>query len=339
MTPVTPTSGPRDAVPTTPPRTTGSARRTTSIDMTRPDGMFGDVVADVRGRDLVTADDGEARVTDRFEATLTIDQQSGRVLRVERGAGTIDPSALVGWNVRRGFGRALADTFPEEAARRSLAYSTLDDLNGTFLISGYALLREGLLVGTPEQGAERAAAQADICAGWVSGGPIVETLRLTGGNAVPIGPEAPVLDSPADGLSWHPVAPLATTTVRRRRRLDVGRSEGSGTTWTAQSHLRDSYAGADVENVMHEYLVDTTLDASARRLTGVEVQTRVLPWQECPAAAASAQRLVGIDLAEVVARVRADFVGPSTCTHLNSTLRALADLQALQRLLVEDPAA
>jgi len=65
----------------------------------------------------------------------------------------------------------------------------------------------------------------------------------------------------------------------------------------------------------------------------------VLPWQECPAAAASAQRLVGIDLAEVVARVRADFVGPSTCTHLNSTLRALADLQALQRLLVEDPAA
>ena len=39
-------------------------------------------------------------------------------------------------------------------------------------------------------------------------------------------------------------------------------------------------------------------------------------------------------LAELRDRVRAEFVGTSTCTHLNDTLRAIADLDALLDLRV-----
>ena len=52
----------------------------------------------------------------------------------------------------------------------------------------------------------------------------------------------------------------------------------------------------------------------------------VLPWVECPSAAASATRLAGTPAADLRERIRDTFVGTSTCTHLNDTLRALAAL-------------
>lgn len=64
--------------------------------------------------------------------------------------------------------------------------------------------------------------------------------------------------------------------------------------------------------------------------TRVTVDPRVLPWSDCPGAAASAAGLVGTELAEVAGRARTDLVGPTTCTHLTSTLRALADVTALR---------
>ena len=41
------------------------------------------------------------------------------------------------------------------------------------------------------------------------------------------------------------------------------------------------------------------------------------------------------DARQLPALVRAELVGPSTCTHLNSTMRSLADVPALLGLLVE----
>ena len=55
----------------------------------------------------------------------------------------------------------------------------------------------------------------------------------------------------------------------------------------------------------------------------------MLPWQECPGAIGSAARIEGMTLSELRDRVRGEFVGTSTCTHLNDTLRAIADLDAL----------
>src|ERR1700704_6237763 len=54
---------PRDPVATTPPRETGSVRRTTSVDILRPDGMSGDLVLHGRARDLLTGASGTSAKT------------------------------------------------------------------------------------------------------------------------------------------------------------------------------------------------------------------------------------------------------------------------------------
>ena len=54
-----------------------------------------------------------------------------------------------------------------------------------------------------------------------------------------------------------------------------------------QSHFRDSYAGDEPEMVMHEYAVEAVVDDD--RIRRIEVDPRVLPWEACPGAVASAQ--------------------------------------------------
>jgi hypothetical protein len=123
-----------------------------------------------------------------------------------------------------------------------------------------------------------------------------------------------------------PSPPIGT--VRRLRRLDVGPATDPATIG-ADAHFRDSFVGADEEMVMHEYLVRARFDRHRLALEAVDVEPRVLPWQACPAAVASAGTLVGARVDELAGRVRAELSGTSTCTHLNSTLRSLADVQAL----------
>ena len=323
-----PSPGPGHPLPATPRRAHESRRRTTSLDITRPDGLAGRVVADIRGHDVHTAADGLARVVERLTVAVEIDPRRGEVLAIT-GLSTGRPlSDLVGTGVRSGFGRRVAELLPDEAARRSLLYSALDDLGGALLVSGYALLRNGVVaVARDRDDAElRARAQADVCTGWASGGPVLDVLRETGLAALPMGPAAPAIDGD-DTLGWHRMAPPAPETVRRRRRLDVTAAPG-GAGLQAQAHFRDSYAAPDGEMVLHEYVVDAHVDG-AGRLARVDVDPRVLPWRACPGAATSAQGLLGAQVRDIPARVRADLVGVTTCTHLNSTLRSLADLPAL----------
>ncbi len=168
---------------------------------------------------------------------------------------------------------------------------------------------------------------------------MVERLRLTGDTAVPMGPVAPGItgqagSTPPTSERWHAVAPLAEHTVRRLRRLDVQPPEPGGRGGRLTAHFRDSYQGVDEEMVMHEYLVSADLVAGGGaapdlRIEAIEVDPRVLPWESCPAAGASAGTLAGTAVADLPGRVRAELVGPSTCTHLNSTMRSLADADAL----------
>jgi hypothetical protein len=115
--------------------------------------------------------------------------------------------------------------------------------------------------------------------------------------------------------------------VRRRRRIDltVGRA------LTVDAMFRDSHFDGDGnESAVHEYGLRAEIDTETLLLTELEATPRVLPYIECPRAAASALRLVGFPLAEVRDRVRAELVGTSTCTHLNDLLRSLEDVNGLR---------
>jgi hypothetical protein len=312
-----PHPGPRNPVLDTPPRAPGSVRRTTSIDTTFPDGLGNDVVICVRGRDLRTSKAGEAAVLDQLDVTFVVDPWTATIT-----AAPLD--GFVGISLR-GLRRRLADLLPEDAARRSLRYSALEDVAGAYLVSGYAGLRNGHIEPTAENAELAVQGQSDVCIGWAADGPVIEMIRETHEHPVPIGPAAPEPND-TDALAWHEMPPLRSPSVRRRRRTDVHGDAGLH----AEHHLRDSYADTDAEYVMHEYLVGATFGAGGT-LESIDVDARVLPWRECPGAVATAQRLVGVQLGEMAARVTADFKGVQTCTHLNSTLRTLADVQTLHQ--------
>jgi hypothetical protein len=120
--------------------------------------------------------------------------------------------------------------------------------------------------------------------------------------------------------------------MRRARRHDLWRDADG--LLHADIFFRDSHVDVDgLETVVHEYTVEAVFSGDATSVISCAATPRVLPWQECPEAAASAGRLAGMEIGELRKRVRVEFVGPSTCTHLNDTLREIDDVVALAGLL------
>ena len=161
--------------------------------------------------------------------------------------------------------------------------------------------------------------QADLCAG---GRPAARSCRASPRTYPPVvtGPDAPSLDAGRRSVAWHEVpgalpgarhaaapphrracpAPDGRRTVLRRRPLPRQLRRRRGRDRRARVHRRPG--------------------PSTPRPPGVSrpsATPRVLPWFECPEAAASAGRLAGRTLDALRAGVRAEFLGASTCTHLN----------------------
>ncbi|HEY7072576.1 MAG TPA: hypothetical protein VH479_20780, partial [Acidimicrobiales bacterium] len=122
-----PRPGPRRALAASPAATPGSARRTTSIDITRPDGLRGPVVAVLAGRDRAVDTAGRAQVLAELSLTVRV-AVSGEVEAIDGGPPGL--GGLVGSGLRSGFGRRAANTFPDDAARRTLLAALLDDFPG-----------------------------------------------------------------------------------------------------------------------------------------------------------------------------------------------------------------
>lgn len=337
-------AGPQHPVLRTVPREPGSVRRSTSIDTLRPDGLLGDPVVEARARDLWTAPDGGAGAQREVAVHAVIGRASGRLERISADpsdpgqmvrtgtdpADTADPSdpsdpsgagsleTLEGAVVGPGFRRRVAEIFPEG----SLLFSLLDDLPGAVLVSGYALLEGGALGDEPAYGAPE-----DLCAGWARGSAMQEALRTRGQLPVPTGPPSPspLEEAAGDPLAYHQMASLGPYGMRRRRRLDVG----TGDPCRVDAHFRDVHVGATGHaTVLHEYSVTAMVDRSSGQMLDVAAEAEVLPWQECPGAVASARRVVGQPVGGLRRWVRGELSGARTCTHLNDTLRALADVAA-----------
>jgi hypothetical protein len=305
-------------------------RRTSSIDTTRPDGPGGPMLVDARGRDLRTADgDGTAEggapsVVAEVRLRLVVDETTRAVVEVEADPPEPALAALVGRSVGPGFRRAVAEAVPEHRHRRTLLHLLLDDLPGAGLVSGYAVLRDVPIPFT--RGADGRGMALDLCAGWAADGSMMRTADATGLVPTPQGPPAPALEPDDDPRAWHAMAPLPVGGMRRRRRLDLRPAAGGH---RFEVHFRDSHQGEDAETVLHEYLLASRLRPDAMAVAEVVPEARVLPWAECPGALGSAAAVVGVGLDDLDAVVRRDNVGVSSCTHLNDTLRSLADLGAL----------
>jgi hypothetical protein len=332
----------------TPPRRPRSVRRTTTHDSLRSGGMSGPVTMIARGRDLYTAADGSTTVL----ATAGIDATASSPENVLQAL-TADPAderlgALAGRRASSGFRRAVDELLPGEADLGTVRYQLLDDMPTALLVSGYAVLAGWHAAGDAAGGAQASPRrggiplqQVDMCSGWVGGGVMVSGIE----NGIPPYFEGPaVADVAAAGAAggWHAYGPLPPGGMRRRRRIDVWLDTGQDGTPVAsvESFFRDSYCpwdgGADTERVIHEYSVRAVVATGTESFLSCTADYGALPWPECPGATASAGRLAGTPVAGLRRRVREEFLGVGTCTHLNDTLRALADVGALIAVLRAD---
>jgi hypothetical protein len=312
-----------------PPRNDRSIRRTSHIDILVPGRATSDVSSGCTywgtARDLITQH-GSSRIV----GVATIDavaDASGRLtaLTLEPApAGTAD---LVGRSTGRGFRDAVRSACPDDVEQATPLGLLLDDLPVAALISGYARLAEG---NVPADAAQ-SAAKSDVCAGWRSDGTMMTSVRAGRGVPVTIGPALgrPGDEAAADPQGWHRMPQLAPRGMRRRRLVDVTVRDA---VWDVFAMFQDTHASADGRaTILHEYSLSAGIDPTTAAITACHAVPHVLPWDECPSAAASADRLIGTRLDHVRADVRSTFRGTSTCTHLNDLLRSLGDIPALVR--------
>jgi hypothetical protein len=220
-----------------------------------------------------------------------------------------------------GFRRAVDAALPGEAATHSLRFQLLDELPAALLAAGRSLRAGGVGIGRGSK-----PRSMDICAGWATGGTLLANYGEFG-PPLHLGPRAPVVEPADDPLAWHEIEPLPPHGVRRRRRIDLWESAGRA---FADCFFRDSHMnGEGVETIVQEWGLQAEIDPIARRFVSSEARSGPLPYPECPASGGSADRLAGMPVDGLRRAVRSSFVGPSTCTHLNDTFRALEDAGAL----------
>ncbi len=318
---VTDIAGPQRPVQAWPPLVAGALRRTSTVD-THPAGA-GNSDVDLRARDVVGRAQGAVDV---------LGQVGMRAHLIDRVIDDIasDPpdvrlAQLVGARVGPGFRSTVGKLFPDEVRRASLLHLLLDDWVGAALVSGYAVQHAAINLGIEEKlPAGTADHMAGICAGFAEDASLVPYAKRNGTIPSVHGPVAPPLD--AEGM--HDVEELGPHGMRRFRRLDLG--PGDDFERALPRLARRWRRCRDDRARVHGHRL--------RRPERREPSPRSpRTWLCChgrnaqaPSEAPHASR--GMTLSELRARIRNEFVGTSTCTHLNDTLRAVADLDALLEL-------
>ncbi len=326
------TAGPSTSVPA---RAPGSVRRTTSIDMTIPD----ELTLTGRARDVHTRLDGDVQVLDTASFDARVDYVGGQVIQAIGAAPTVDGlDSFIGRSASRGYRRELSRLGAEQGLVGRAVYQLLDDVPGAALVSGYSpqLNQRDVGVGSVIRAAardDRMQAMAGVCAGWQAGGVVMTSILDGAMPPIELGPDAPSLATPEDPWAWHELpGPIRPHGMRRLRRIDIVPGASPAAPLTVDAFFRDSYmTEAGVETIVHEYTLLATVDPVGTRVLSSEATPRVLPFGQCPEAAASAGRLPGTTLDDLRSRIRADFVGATTCTHLNDMVRALEDVGVLAR--------
>jgi hypothetical protein len=286
---------------------------------------------DAAARDLVTTGTDEAMVRGDAELHVTVDQR--RVLQsIASWPHREVLRDLVGGGGGSGYRGRLQALIPDELDAGTLLYFLLDDMPGVTLVGPFAwrLWPEAMAALANRPRHRPPEGMRGICSGFRTDGRPIRLIMEAEDprhNLVP----GLALEQQDDALAWHAIQPPphGSPMMRRRRRIDVV----VGPRITVNSLFRDSiWSPGGAEIVVHEYGVHAVVDPQSMRLTSIEADPRVLPFETCPAAARNVDLLLGEPLRTLRHRVIELVVGTDGCTHLNDALRALAEVP----LIIED---
>ncbi|MEM7285755.1 MAG: DUF2889 domain-containing protein [Actinomycetota bacterium] len=324
-TPASSPGYPAEPSPTWPSRTPGSVRRTSRIISTWPGEPDGPLEVSGRARDVFTTSSGGPELL--AESSIEVVFSADRVIeRVTVRPDLAEPGRLVGSGPGRGFRRAIAAAFPDEADRSSLAYFLVEDLTTTPLLSTFALSRrpetQELFVALSSG---PVSAMEDVCAGYRRDGLAMQLRRKNEQRSQNVAVTERDPDDDAEA-AWYPADPPTGLGMCRRRRIDLTPDDGG---FLISAGFRDHTWEPDGrEAIVHEYELDAVLSPGEDGLVlaSVTARPRVIPYPDCPAAADEVARLVGSPLPTLRTRVLEELRGVESCTHLNDMVRALAEL-------------
>jgi Protein of unknown function (DUF2889) len=321
---------PRSSAGPAPLRPPGSARRTSSIDVTWPDGRWHDMTLVGRARDVVTPRSGGSPIViaeDGFHARLKSDRT---ILAITTEPERPTADALVGARGGGHLRKAIDEAMPEERRAASPLHLILDDISGASLVAGWAWSQwiDDWLGEMSKRMDEGQLARAlrnmeGICTGFAPGSSAL-ALGPTRGSSN--GAPAPDLRNQDDPDGWHRFPVEDGVNMRRARRIDVT----LGDAVTIDAAFQDSASRPDGGRmVLHEYRLAATADPTSLLITSITAEPRVLPFRECPSATRNLTRLLGAPLVELRDRVLEELRGTAGCTHLNDALRALSAVPSL----------
>jgi Protein of unknown function (DUF2889) len=309
-------------------RLANSARRTSSIDISWPEGRAGNMRMVGRARDIVTARFGGHPVVcaeDGFEALLTPERS---IVTIQANPPRPALSRLVGERGGGGLRRVLEEIVPQERRNATPLYLILDDISGASLVAGWAWSQwdpnwlttaRSVLKGFDLEKAFRS--REGICSGFAPGSSAFEPRTNRSGTPTSD------LRHPEDPEGWHEFTVQdGSVGLRRARRIDV-RLEDAIVVDSAFQDSATTPAGGRA--VVHEYRLMATADPVSLRLLSIQAEPRVLPFVECPTAAKNLTRLLDTPLPELREKVLVELRGTAGCTHLNDALRALAEVPVL----------
>jgi len=328
---------PRSTANPAPARPQDSVRRTSSIDVSWPEGEMGDRlfigrVRDYRtpanGRSGTVVDEAEFRAMLAQDKTITSIQSTPPMSQIDRLVG------VRGGNHLRLF---MKETMPELIRDGAPIYLALDDISGTALVSAFAWsqfhenwaerIRETMM---PEDFERMMSDRTNVCWGLQEG-----NSGLRGGPDRNVADaDAGDLRNPADPQGWHDLTDNNGPGFRRARRIDVTRDPASGLLHIDASFQDSAKRKIGGRVAIHEYNLAATVDLETLEILTLEPEARILPFSECPGAVHNTQRLIGTRIADIRDEVLAQLRGPQGCTHLNDALRALAEVPKLAGYLV-----
>jgi len=323
---------PRSTANPAPARPFDSVRRTSTIDVSWPEGEAGDRLFIGRVRDYRTpASGGSGQLIDEAEFRAMLAQDK-TITSIATTPTMPKIDALVGVRGGNHLRLFIKETMPELIENGAPVYLALDDISGTALVSAFAWsqfhenwaerIRESM---KPEDFERLMADRVNVCWGLQEG-----NSGVTGGPDRNVADaEAGDVRNPADPEGWHELPQNDGPGFRRARRIDVTRDAASGLI-RVDAAFQDSAARKVGGRVaIHEYNLAVTADPDTLEILSLEPEARILPFSECPGAIHNTRRLIGSRIGEIRNEVLALLRGPQGCTHLNDALRALAEVPQL----------
>ncbi|MCB2062428.1 MAG: DUF2889 domain-containing protein [Novosphingobium sp.] len=328
---------PRSTANPAPVRPANSLRRTTSIDVSWPDGTDQPRLFIGRVRDYRTeSPDQPGTELDHAELRAVLEDDK----TIRSISATPEPSRLqeiVGHRAGGHLRMFVREIMPELVENAVPLYLVLDDLSGSALVSNisWSMWDPSLMLDrranmSDHEFEEMMAGRANVCWGLAEGNSGLTFRRNVEEVAAA---DAGELRNPDDPLGWHDFALNEGPGFRRARRMDMWRDPSSGVL-TIDAAFQDSAKRADGgRTAIHEYLLRVTADPDTLEILSLVPEPRILPFWECPGAVANTQRLVGTSLDGIRDEVLLQLRGPEGCTHLNDAMRALADVPVLVKSL------